>query len=136
LFFDGAYVGKSTLSTGIATDTLVFSLGRDEGLTITREREDKYRSRNFLGSKVEQKVGWTINVQKSRKNDVPLIIEDQIPVSTTDEIEVELDSYKGATFDPQSGKIRWELNMKFGDQQELGFRYKVKHPKSMNLILE
>ncbi|WP_367391776.1 mucoidy inhibitor MuiA family protein [Lewinella sp. LCG006] len=136
LFFDGAYVGKSQLSTGIATDTLVFSLGRDEGITIEREREDKYRSRNFLGSKVEQRIGWTIKVQKSRRNDVPLIIEDQIPVSTTDEIEVELDQAKGATLDPTTGKLRWELKMKFGDQTEVGFRYLVKHPKSMNIFLE
>lgn len=136
LFFDGAYVGKSQLSTGIATDTLVFSLGRDEGLTIEREREDKYRSRRLLGTKTEQRIGWTIKVQKSRRNDVPLIIEDQIPVSTTDEIEVELDQAKGATLDPITGKLRWELNMKFGDQTEIGFRYLVKHPKSMNIILE
>ncbi|MEL6973090.1 MAG: DUF4139 domain-containing protein, partial [Bacteroidota bacterium] len=136
LFFDGTYVGKSNLSTGTAADTLVFSLGRDEGLTIERTREDKYRSRRFLGGKTEQRIGWTINVQKSRNNDVPLIIEDQIPVSTTDEIEVELDSYKGASFDETTGKLRWELNMKFGDQQEVGFRYKVKHPKNMNVYLE
>jgi len=136
LFFDGAYVGKSQLSTGIATDTLVFSLGRDEGLTIEREREDKYRSRRLLGTKTEQRIGWTIKVQKSRRNDVPLIIEDQIPVSTTDEIEVELDEAKGATLDPTTGKLRWELNMKFGDQKEVGFRYLVKHPKNMNILLE
>ncbi len=136
LFFDGAYVGKSQLSTGIATDTLVFSLGRDEGLTIEREREDKYRSRRFLGTKTEQKIGWTIKVQKSRKNDVPLIIEDQIPVSTTDEIEVELDQAKGATHDPTTGKLRWELDLKFGEQKEIGFRYLVKHPKNMNIFLE
>ncbi|MEL7427683.1 MAG: mucoidy inhibitor MuiA family protein [Bacteroidota bacterium] len=136
LFFDGTYVGKSNLSTGTAADTLVFSLGRDEGLTIERTREDKYRSRRFLGGKTEQRIGWTINVQKSRNNDVPLIIEDQIPVSTTDEIEVELDSYKGASFDETTGKLRWELNMKFGDQREVGFRYKVKHPKNMNVYLE
>ncbi len=136
LFFDGSYVGKSQLSTGITTDTLVFSLGRDEGLTIKREREENYRSRRFFGSKTEQRIGWTIQVHKSRKNDVPLIIEDQIPVSTTDEIEVELDGAKGADYDEQSGKLRWELNMKFGDQEEIGFRYKVKHPKDMNIYLE
>ena len=136
LFFDGAYVGKSQLSTGIATDTLVFSLGRDEGITIEREREDKYRSRRLLGTKTEQRIGWTIKVQKSRRNDVPLIIEDQIPVSTTDEIEVELDEAKGATLDPTTGKLRWELNMKFGVQKEVGFRYLVKHPKNMNILLE
>lgn len=136
LFFDGTYVGKSQLSTGTAADTLVFSLGRDEGLTIERERQENYRSRKFFGGKTEQRIGWTIKVQKSRRNDVPLIIEDQIPVSTTDEIEVELDEAKRASYDATTGKLRWELNMDFGEQREVSFRYKVKHPKNMNVYLE
>lgn len=136
LFFDGAYVGKSQLSTGSAADTLVFSLGRDEGLSIERTRQDNYRSRKFLGGKTEQRIGWTITVQKSRRNNVPLIIEDQIPVSTTDEIEVELDEAKKASFDATTGKLRWELLMDYGEQEEVSFRYKVKHPKNMNVYLE
>jgi uncharacterized protein (TIGR02231 family) len=136
LFFDGAYVGKSSLTTHSANDTLVFSLGKDEGLTIERDREEDYRSRKFFGGKTEQRIGWTIKVKKNRRNDVPLIIEDQIPVSTTDEIEVELDQAKGASFDAASGKLRWELNMKFGDRKEIGFRYIVKHPKDMQVFLE
>ena len=136
LFFDGTYVGKSNLSTGTAADTLVFSLGRDEGLTIERERQDNFRSRRFLGGKTEQRLGWTIKVQKSRRNDVPLIIEDQIPVSTTDEIEVELEEAKKASFDPTTGKLRWELNMTYGDQEEVSFRYQVKYPKNMTVFLE
>lgn len=136
LFFDGAYVGKSNLTTHSANDTLVFSLGKDEGLVIEREREEDYRNRKFLGGKTEQRIGWTIKVKKNRRNDVPLIIEDQIPVSTTDEIEVELDQAKGASFDATSGKLRWELKMKFGEREEIGFRYAVKHPKGMQVYLE
>lgn len=136
LFFDGAYVGKSSLQTQAASDTLVFSLGKDKGLVIQREREEDYRSRKFLGSKTEQKVGWRIKVQKNRRNDIPLIIEDQIPVSTTDQITVELDQAKGAKVDEATGKLRWELKMKFGEQKEIGFRYTVKHPKNMAIRLE
>ena len=136
LFFDGAYVGKSSLQTHSATDTLTFSLGQDKGLTIARDREEDYRNRRLFGSKIEQRVGWTIKVSKNRRNDVPLIIEDQIPVSTTDQIEVALEQSKGATYDEATGKLRWELKMGFGDHKEIGFRYTVKHPKSMSLPLE
>ncbi|PSR15303.1 MAG: hypothetical protein C7N36_00720 [Bacteroidetes bacterium] len=136
LFFDGAYVGKSNLSTYAATDTLVFSLGRDEGIIIEREREDNFRSRSFLGGKTEQRIGWIIKVQTNRRNEVPIVIEDQIPVSTTDQIEVSLEAAKGATLDPVTGKLRWELKMKLGEQRELGFRYTVKYPKNMTLFLE
>lgn len=136
LFFDGAYVGKSNLSVGTASDTLVFSLGRDEGIVIERAREDDYRSRKFLGNKTEQLVGWNIKVAKNRRNAVPLIIEDQLPVSTTADIEVVLEAAKGATFDAATGKLRWELAMGMGEKREVGFRYKVKYPKGMNLLLE
>lgn len=136
LFFDGAYVGKSNLQTQTASDTLVFSLGRDKGLTIERIREEDYRDRHFFGSKIEQRIGWTIKVKKNRKNDIPLIIEDQIPVSTSDQIEVELEQSKGATYDETTGKLRWELKMKFGDREKIGFRYSVKHPKNISVYLE
>lgn len=136
LFFDGAYVGKSNLQTQTASDTLIFSLGRDKGLTIKREREENYRDRKFFGSKIEQRIGWTIMVKKNRKNDIPLIIEDQIPVSTSDQIEVELEQSKGAAYDDATGKLRWELKMKFGDRKEIGFRYSVKYPKGVAVYLE
>ncbi len=136
LFFDGAYVGKSSLQTQSATDTLTFSLGRDKGLTIERNREEDYRNRRLFGSKIEQRIGWKINVMKNRRNDVPLIIEDQIPVSTTDQIEVTLEQSRGASYDEATGKLRWELKMGFGDKKEIGFRYTVKHPKNMAVRLE
>ncbi|MEM1216692.1 MAG: mucoidy inhibitor MuiA family protein, partial [Bacteroidota bacterium] len=136
LFFDGSYVGNSTLSAAVATDTLVFSLGRDKGWTIQRERDDDYRSRKLLGTKTERRVGWTIKVKKNRDNKVPLLIEDQIPVSTSDQIEVELDQAKGGKLNPQTGIIRWELRMKYGDRKEIDFRYKVRHPKSLAVYLE
>ncbi len=136
LFFDGAFIGKSHLNTQAANDTLVFSLGRDEGISIQRDREENFRNRRFLGSKVEQRLGWTITVQKNRRADVPIVIEDQIPVSTTDEIEVELEQRGGANYDESTGMLRWEINLGFGESEELGFRYSVKYPKQMTLYLE
>ncbi|RMF02815.1 MAG: mucoidy inhibitor MuiA family protein, partial [Bacteroidetes bacterium] len=136
LFFDGAYVGRSELRTQSAVDTLVFSLGRDEGLSITRTKDDNYRSRRFLGSKIVQSRGWTITVKKNRRNQVPIIIEDQIPVSTSDAIEVELTGYDKAHYNETTGILRWELDLKMGEQQSVSFRYQVEHPKNMPISLE
>lgn len=135
LYFDGAYIGQSQLQTQAVGDTLSFSLGRDEGILISREQEENYRSRRFLGGKVEQRRGWTIEVRKNRRNAVPIIIEDQIPVSTTDEITVELEQARGADYNAATGRLRWELNLEFGATETLNFRYAVKHPKDMNLPL-
>jgi hypothetical protein len=75
-------------------------------------------------------------VAKNRRNTVPLIVEDQIPVSATEDIEVTLEQAKGATVDAATGKLRWELAMGMGEKREIGFRYKVRYPKGMSLLLE
>ncbi|MCB0639948.1 MAG: DUF4139 domain-containing protein [Lewinella sp.] len=135
LYFDGAYIGRSQLRTQTATDTLTFSLGRDEGIVIKREQEEDYRNRRFLGTRIEQRLGWTIEVQKNRRNTVPIVIEEQIPVSTTDEITVELEQARGAQYDASTGKLRWELDLGFGESETVGFRFSVKHPRNMHLPL-
>lgn len=136
LFFDGSYVGRSQLRTEAAIDTLVFSLGRDEGISVKRTKDEEYRDRRFLGSKIEQRRGWTISIQKNRRNKVPIIIEDQIPVSTTDQIEVTLEQARGGNYNEQTGIIRWELNLDMGKKKDISFRYKVRHPKGMTVYLE
>ena len=58
------------------------------------------------------------------------------PVSTTDEIEVELTNSKGAKVDKESGKLSWQINLRPGKTEEIHFQYEVKYPKRLALVLE
>ena len=75
-------------------------------------------------------------MRNSKRGPISIVIEDQYPVSTTEEIEVELGAHKGATVDKDNGKLRWELELESGKTEKLGFRYSVKYPKKMHLGLE
>ena len=136
LFFEGAYLGKSQLNVNVASDTLSFSLGIDEGIVISREKEKQFTDKQFIGNKKTQTIGWEIEVRNSKRGAISIVIEDQYPVSTTEEIEVELGAHKGATVDKDNGKLRWELELESGKTEKLGFRYSVKYPKKMHVGLE
>ncbi|MCB0593613.1 MAG: DUF4139 domain-containing protein [Lewinellaceae bacterium] len=136
LFFEGTYLGKSQLNVNVASDTLSFSLGIDEGIVISRQKEKQFTDKQFIGNKKTQTIGWEIELRNSKRAPVSIVVEDQYPVSTTEEIEVELGPHKGATVDEGNGKLRWELELKAGKAETLSFRYSVKYPKKMNLMLE
>ncbi|MCB0551589.1 MAG: mucoidy inhibitor MuiA family protein [Phaeodactylibacter sp.] len=136
LFFEGTYLGKSYLNPNVASDTLSFSLGIDEGIAISRKKEKQYTDRQFIGNKKTEAIGWEIELRNNKRQAVSIVIEDQYPVSTTEEIEVELEAHKGATVDKATGMLRWEVDLKPGETKTLGFRYSVKYPKRMNLVLE
>ncbi|MCB9263493.1 MAG: DUF4139 domain-containing protein [Lewinellaceae bacterium] len=136
LFFEGTYLGKSYLNPDVAADTLSFSLGVDEGIAITRKKDKQYKDKQFIGSKQTKTVGWEIELRNNKRQDITIVIEDQYPVSTSDQIEVELETHKGAKVDKDSGLLRWELDLRAGTTAAIGFRYAVKYPKRMNLVLE
>ncbi len=136
LFFEGAYVGKSFLNTEATGDTLLLSLGRDEGIVVERTREKEFSNRQFLGAKTTQTTGWNIEVRNKKKQAVAIVVEDQYPLSTNEEIEVTLDAAKGAANDPALGKLSWRLQLPAGKAEKLNFRYSVKYPRRRQLTLE
>ena len=136
LFFEGTYLGKSHLNVSMATDTLSFSLGIDEGIVIKRNKDKQYTDKQFIGNKKTQTIGWEIELRNSKRVPVEIIVEDQYPIATSDEMEVELGPHRGAEADEATGKLRWELELPAGKTRRLAFRYSVKYPKKMHLPLE
>jgi len=136
LFFEGTYLGQSQLNPNVATDTLSFSLGRDEGIAITRNKGKKYSERQFIGGKQMKTIAWDIEIRNNKRQDIQIVIEDQFPVSTNEKIEVELLQHRGAEVMELQGKLRWEFDLNAGKRKELSFGYEVKYPKSARLVLE
>lgn len=136
LFFEGSFLGRTQLNMQQTADTLDLSLGRDKGIIVTRVKDEQFKDKQFIGTKVTQKTGWKIELRNTKSKAVRVIVEDQFPISTTDEIEVELTSSKGGTVDKENGKLTWQVDLKPGKSEELHFQYEVKYPKRMGLILE
>lgn len=135
LFLEGAFLGESYLDMDNVSDTLDLDLGRDPGIVIRRTKEKQFTDKQFIGNKQTRTVGWEIELRNTKSRPVTIVVEDQYPVSTSEEIEVELERAPGAER-RENGILRWQLQLQPGRTETLAFRYAVKYPKRLDLRLE
>ena len=136
VYFENSFVGKSILDPTQPSDTLHFSLGRDNGIRIQRTKVSEKSVRRLLASSQEQNMTWRILVKNTRKETVSLLLQDQIPVSRNSDISVTTEELSGGTLNKEQGIVSWQLQLQPGEQRELILQYKVKYPKSRKLIVE
>jgi hypothetical protein len=136
VFFEDTYVGKTLMDVRYASDTLEISLGRDKKVSVNREKMKDYTDKQFIGNKKEVTRAWKTTVKNNKNQEINMIILDQVPVSTIEEIEVKVQNLSGAKHDLETGEIKWEVKLQPGDKEELDLKYSVKYPKNRNLIVE
>jgi uncharacterized protein (TIGR02231 family) len=136
LYFEGTYVGKSYLNVKDVKDTLDFSLGRDENIVIERKKQKEYNTSQFIGANRKVSFAWEISVRNKKKTPITIVIEDQLPLSTDKDIEVEKGETSDATYDETTGFLKWKLELKSSETKKLNFKYTVKYPKDKNVYIE
>jgi uncharacterized protein (TIGR02231 family) len=136
VFFEDTYLGKTLLDVRYASDTLEISLGRDRSISVNREKILDFTDRKFIGNRKEETRAWKTTVKNNKSQEVNMIVLDQVPVSTNQEIEVDVQDKSGAKLDPENGEIMWELKLKPSETRELELKYSVKYPRNRNLIIE
>lgn len=136
LFFEGTFLGKSLLDVTNAGDTLNLSLGKDKGVTVKRTLLKDYSSKRFIGSNKTDTRQYEIVVRNNKQQPVSIIIEDQFPISTQKEIEVQDRKYEGAKLDDDTQRLTWQLSVEPKKENKLNFKYEVKYPKDKVLQLD
>lgn len=136
LFFEGTFLGKSLLDVSNAGDTLNLSLGKDKGVTVKRTLLKDYSSKRFIGSNKTDTRQYEIVVRNNKQQPVTIIIEDQFPISTQKEIEVQDRKYEGAKLDDDTQRLTWQLSVEPKKENKLNFKYEVKYPKDKVLQLD
>ncbi|MBC3541959.1 DUF4139 domain-containing protein [Rufibacter sediminis] len=130
VFLAGTFTGKSFLNPEQTRDTLTLSLGRDQNVVVQRERMKDYQKRSTLGNSIKEQFGYEISLRNTKAQPVILTVEDQIPVSTTSEIEVEDLDLNGGKLDKETGKVTWQVAVKPNETVKRTLRYVVKYPKN------
>lgn len=136
VYFENSFVGKTILDPTVITDTLHFSLGRDNGIRIQRTKVADRSTRRLLSTTQEQNLTWRITVKNSRKEAVSLTLRDQIPVSENSNITVTTEELSGGQLDKTTGIVEWQLQLQPNEQREFIVAYRVKYPKSRWLNVE
>lgn len=135
IFFEGTYVGNSTLDPQHANDTLNLSLGIDESIQVARTKIKDFESKRFIGVNKKEMYGYEIEIRNSKHSDISIVVEDQFPISTNKDIEVEQLEKSGAKFNELNGKLTWEIELKSLETKKLDMKYSIKYPKDKKINL-
>lgn len=135
LFFEGTFLGTTTLNTQFTNDTLNISLGRDKNVVVTRTKLSDFTKKGFLSNKRTDSRGYEIAVRNKKSLPINIIVEDQIPISVNKEVEIDK-TMDGAELTDATGKLTWKLSVPASKEQKVRFTYTVKYPKDLTMQLE
>ncbi|NGP76720.1 mucoidy inhibitor MuiA family protein [Balneolaceae bacterium YR4-1] len=128
LYFEKTFVGQAQIESNAVSDTLRFSLGKDEGIAIERNRLTEFSEKNFFGNRVRETRAWELVIRNSKNKAIELTLVDQIPVSTNEDIEIDLQERSGASLNEDTGELTWTLSIPAGSSVSRQFRYRVEYP--------
>ena len=139
LFLGPDFVGTSSLETAAPGEKFDLYLGIDEDIKVKRELivESTEQGGLFKGGTGYKKYGYRITLENFSRSLAKITVYDQIPVSRSPEITVELDR---AVPDPvkiadkeQPGILSWELTVPIDGKKTIEFGYTVEYPKDKEL---
>jgi hypothetical protein len=136
LFFEGTYLGNSMLDVMNAGDTLNLSLGKDKGVVVRRTLMKEYSSKKIFGSNKTDSRQYEIVIRNNKQQPVQVLVEDQFPVSTNKDIDVDKLSYENGKLDDDTKKVTWNISADSKREIKLQIGYSVKYPKDKILQLE
>jgi hypothetical protein len=136
IYFENTFVGSTSIGAQTTGDTATFSLGRDKSVTVTRTKQKDFNKKQVIGSNRIDSRSFEITVRNTKKQTINLTIQDQFPVSSSNQIEVERFEHKEGAVNDQSGIITWKMTLEPAKEKKVNFKYQVKYPKNYNFSLD
>lgn len=129
IYFGNTFVGRTVIDPSIVSDTLEVSMGRYRSLAVQRTKLKDETKKKIIGPHKEYTATYQIELRNNGANPIKLVLEDQIPLTTNAEIEIELVKSDGGTLNEATGQITWDFTLNPYKKKTIVFTYTVKYPK-------
>lgn len=136
IFIENTFIGKTLLDNRFVDDSLDISLGEDKNVSVRREKIKDYTDKKFIGNNKTKIREWKISVKNNKSLAIKMTLLDQVPVSTSKEIEVSIEELSKAIIEKETGKVTWNFMLKPSKQKVVELKYSVKFPKNRSLNIE
>jgi uncharacterized protein (TIGR02231 family) len=133
LFLEGTFVGTTLINPNSTSDTMSLVLGKDKSIVAKREKIKDVSRNVMLGGKKKVAMGIQITVKNNKGKDIELILEDQVPITSDEKIEISIKDISRAKQEESTGKLTWRYTLKAGETKIHKIKYEVKHPKNKPL---
>ena len=136
IYFEDTFIGTSLIDTRFTKNNLDISLGVDKNITVKRTKSKDFTTKQFIGNKKEETSLWDIAIKNNKRQSIKIIILDQIPISTREEITITLDKSFNGELDKKTGEIKWRKIINSNDIEEFQLKYTARYPKNKELLLD
>lgn len=133
IIMDNVYLGKSFIDPNTTMDTLNLSLGRDKRVAVKRSLVKEFCKTKTRGDTRSESFMFEITVKNNKKQEVSMLLKDQVPISRMKEVVVKLDEDGGAEVNEELGTLNWKLTLKPGETKKYRFAYTVTYPKDQKI---
>lgn len=136
IYFEDTFVGTTLIDTRFTKKDLDISLGVDKNITVKRTKSKDFTTKQFIGNKKEETSLWDIEIKNNKKQSIKMIVIDQIPISTIEEINITLDKSFNGQLDNKTGKVKWNKTIDSKNREKFQLKYTIKYPKNKNLVID
>ena len=133
IYFGESYVGRTVIDPEVLSDTLEISMGRYRSVAVKRTKLTSNTKKQVVGAHQVYTGTYQIEVRNNSKKTLDLVIEDQIPLTRNEEIEIELTEADGGRLDKASGLMTWDVQLEPNAKRVITFTYTVKYPKDQRI---
>lgn len=127
IYLNGTFTGKTFLSQQTG-DSLLITLGKDRRIIAKREKVKEMCSKSFFGSNRKENNTIELSLTNSGTETVLVDLEDQIPLSSKEEIVVKLIDAGSARYIAETGLLQWKVNIPAKQTIKLRFSFEVNYP--------
>jgi hypothetical protein len=100
---------------------------------VTRNVIKDYTEDKFLSSNIERTFAFELKIKNNKKSSEKITVEDQIPISKNEDIVVKLIESSGSQINPETGKLKWIVDVDGGKSVTKKLVYSVKYPGSKQI---
>ncbi|MCX8112061.1 MAG: DUF4139 domain-containing protein [Bacteroidia bacterium] len=131
---EGQEVARIFWNPTFSEDTLWLDLGRSPFVQVKRTPLLDRRETRLSGGTIHHHFGYTLRLAHTYTAPIQVVLWERIPISRNAEIKVEVTDPAGGTYEPEKGRLSWQLSVAPGESWERTFRFVVRYPKQKPII--
>ena len=134
IFRDGVFVGKAHLKNTAPGGEFELFLGPDEQVRARREMTARETDKNFIGNVRRVHFAYEIELHNLKAHAVVIAVQDQIPVSRSENIKIKLRGAAPEATQSDLGLLDWSVNLGPNEKRALRFDYGVETPRDTSVV--
>ena len=141
LYRDGVFIGRGQMAAAGKDETVRLGFGADDKVKIERsvvKRNEGSAGLIVTTSKTDER-SFKTNVRNGHDFPIRVAIEDRLPVSENEEIQVEMLSSTttptATNLRDKRGVLEWAFDAKPGEVKDINLAWRVRWPKDKGVVM-